>query len=88
MSYSKLFNLTVTYYNSSSTAIDNITTSSSLPTNFSTDYPDSTKIPLYGYMTGPALEFGTFIENASFTVDFNDLDMSVISFDGGYNTTN
>lgn len=90
MSFSKNFNLTVTYYNSSDTSIENISTASSLPTNFSTDYPDSIKIDISGYKTGPALEFEAIIplEDAPFTVDQNDLDLANILFDTSYNATN
>ena len=53
--YNTKFN--VSYIDPKDTGILNITTAWKLPTKFNSNYPDSLRINLDGYKTGPGLEF-------------------------------
>ncbi len=80
--YNTSFN--VSAYDPTSTGIEDLTTSWSLPKTFRSSYPDSTRINLGGYKTGPAIMYEAEWENG--TIDFNTLNEIKVNYNlKGYN---
>ena len=67
----KSFPINVTYYDGKSTKIENLSTAWQLPTTFLSNYPDSIRLDLDGFKTGPGLDFHTSFNNG--TISFNTL---------------
>ena len=74
--YNTSFN--ISSYDPTSTEINELTTSWQLPKSFKSSYPDSTRINLNGYMTGPAIQYRAELVNG--TVDFNTLNEIIVNY--------
>jgi len=61
----------VTYFDQNDTSITNLSDSWMKPTDFVSSYPDSTRVVLSGYVTGPGVSYSAVFPDSKGTLDWN-----------------